>query len=618
MSYYFKSIPPRFTGRILRVLLVLLAVGVIASIRLLENQRPDLLNQTGWIALYIAAGGLLAYAISAWGLRVMDEHQKLNHLHNLAGMKINRLQRQQQVVLEIGRKLVEATDEQEIIDQVLQLSLEVTGASGASFVPFDEREQPAAASSQGILPLTMMDPWAEHLASQNVRDRCQTCEKHQAGKGGSCPLVESALQTEFPGIQHVHCITLRCGERKVGMMTLYLEQDASLDPEVDAFLRMIMDETALGLESIRLRKREYLALQQLQSMRQKSDLEGVVSNLLGLIQQTMEADFAVLLLSEAEPRRERVQISQGKLDDRFLSLVDGVLHGVSLSKEPVIMNDISGSNQAPGGTISILAAPLTAPEGKSIGAVLIGNDKQLAFNRRQLDLLKTLAGHLALQVSNTTLIAELEFKTMLEERTRLAREIHDGLAQTLGFLKLQVAQLQNYLKRAEFDRLEKGLHTSYVTLSDAYLEVRDAIDGLRATPADENAELWIKDLLLDFESACGIHTELIGCEHLHSLPAEIQVQLIRIVQEALSNVRKHSHATRVAVTCRRLADEIVLEISDNGRGFSPDEVSAAAQYGLRGMRERAELIGADFQVMSIKQQGTTIHLAVYMPKKEKA
>jgi two-component system nitrate/nitrite sensor histidine kinase NarX len=283
-----------------------------------------------------------------------------------------------------------------------------------------------------------------------------------------------------------------------------------------------------------------------------------------------------------------------------------------------MMNDISGTNQAPGETISLLAAPLLVAEGKSIGAVLVGNDQQLAFTRRQLDLLKTLAGHMALQVNNAALITELEFKTMLEERTRLAREIHDGLAQTLGFLKLQVAQLQNYLQRAEYERLEKGLHTSYATLSDAYLEVRDAIDGLRTAPADENAVLWIKDLLEDFEAASGIQTEMIGCDHLQLLPAEIQVQLIRIVQEAMSNVRKHAHATRVSVTCRRAEDELLLEITDNGRGFSPGEVTAATQYGLRGMRERAELIGAEFQVISIRGQGTTIQLAVYMPKKEKA
>lgn len=618
MNFYFKSIPPGFTGRILRVVLVLMAVGVIASLRLLENLHPDLLNNTGWILLYVAAGGLLAYAIAAWGLRMMDAHHALSKLHRQAGVRINRLQRQQQVVLEIGRKLVEAADEQEIIDHVLKLSLEVTGASGASFVPFDDREQPAAATSQGILPQTMMDPWAEHLAAHNVRKRCQACEKHQAGIGESCPLMEPAIQGEFPGIQHVHCMTLRCGERKVGMLTLYLAQDEAIDPEVDAFLRLIMDETALGLESIRLRKREHFALQQLQSMRQKSDFEGVVSNLLGLIQQTLEGDFAVLLLLEARPQRQRMQLSQGKLDDRFVSLVEGVLHGVSLSREPVMMNDISGINQAPGEMISLLAAPLLAPEGRSIGAVLVGNEQQLTFNRRQLDLLKTLAGHMALQVNNAALITELEFKTMLDERTRLAREIHDGLAQTLGFLKLQVAQLQNYLQRAEYERLEKGLDTSYATLSNAYLEVRDAIDGLRASPADDQAELWIKDLLDDFEAASGIQTENLGCDNLRLLPAEIHIQVIRIVQEAMSNVRKHAHATRVTVTCRRLENEMLIEIIDNGRGFSPSEVTAATQYGLRGMRERAELIGAEFQVISKKGQGTTIQLAVYMPKKEKA
>ena len=613
-----NSVSPGSAGRLLRIVLVVLAVCIIACIRVLEILQPNLLNTAGWIVLYAAAGGLIAYAIGAWGLYLMQAHQALTREHRQGGIKINRLQRQQQMVLEIGHKLVDASDEQEIIDHVLQLALEVTRASGASFVPFDEREQPAAATSQGVLSLTMMDPWAEHLAAQNVRDRCETCEKQHAGNGESCPLLNPQFHAEFPGIQQVHCMTLRCGERKIGMMTLYLSDEAVLEPEVEAFLRVIMDETALGLESLRLRKRELQALQQLQSIRQKSDLEGVVTNLLALMRQTMEADFAVLFLLDREPRRERMYFSQGEYNSRYTSLVEGVLQGVSLSEDPVIMTDIPGSNPNSTEMISILAVPLLVQVGKSIGAVLVGNDQQPALNRRQLDLLKTLSGHLALQINNAALIAELEYNTMLEERTRLAREIHDGLAQTLGFLKLQVAQLQNFLRRNEFDRLEKGLHTTYLTLSDAYLDVRSAIDGLRAVPADENAQLWITDLLEDFKSASGIETEIEGSDQLRLLPAEVQVQLIRIVQEALSNVRKHAHASQVVITCRRLEDEFVLEITDNGSGFSPDEVSEAAQYGLRGMRERAELIGADFQVISIKQQGTTIHLSVYMPKKEKA
>lgn len=109
-----------------------------------------------------------------------------------------------------------------------------------------------------------------------------------------------------------------------------------------------------------------------------------------------------------------------------------------------------------------------------------------------------------------------------------------------------------------------------------------------------------------------------GIEELCNLPHEIQIQLIRIVQEALSNIRKHAHASLVSISCWRSPDEFMLEVQDNGRGFAPEEVSQAAQYGLRGMRERCELIGAEFQVVSKPHAGTSIRIGMYMPKKEKA
>jgi two-component system nitrate/nitrite sensor histidine kinase NarX len=86
------------------------------------------------------------------------------------------------------------------------------------------------------------------------------------------------------------------------------------------------------------------------------------------------------------------------------------------------------------------------------------------------------------------------------------------------------------------------------------------------------------------------------------------VQLIRIVQEALSNVRKHAYATQAWVTCRLVDGNFVIEIRDDGCGFSPDEIPGVSKYGLQGMRERSELIGADFQVFSKPDEGTTVSI----------
>jgi two-component system nitrate/nitrite sensor histidine kinase NarX len=92
------------------------------------------------------------------------------------------------------------------------------------------------------------------------------------------------------------------------------------------------------------------------------------------------------------------------------------------------------------------------------------------------------------------------------------------------------------------------------------------------------------------------------------------VQLIRIVQEALSNIRKHANAGSVQVSCQEFAGEIILEVHDDGLGFTPQDIPGPSQHGLRGMRERAELIGADFQVVSLTDQGTTVRVSLPVVK----
>lgn len=617
MNKYFKGLQSAQLNRWIRLLVAVSATGFILLELLLANAWPNLFGRLGWVLLELVSVGLIAYLIASWAIRSIRQTEELTEDNIVLAQRLQRLQKQQQVVFEFGRNLVETADEEKMIEQVLNLALEVSEARGASFVPFDEREQPKAAISRGVLPVALMEAWSEHLASETIRSRCAACDRLEAEHGEGCPVFQAVASVEFPGIEHVQCMTLRCGTRRVGMLTLYLGDNESLDRELEEFLRAIVDETALGLESIRLRKREVYAIQQLQLVRQKTDLEGIVTGLLEHIQATLEADFSVLHLHDPRTGGIRLRLIRGTIPPQLQSLVESVVQGVSNSTEPIMMSDVSGAAQNRVAARSIMATPLFIQNGPSLGAILVGYSVQSAFSHRQLDLLNTLAGHMALVVNNAMLISELEYKTMLDERTRLAREIHDGLAQTLGFLKLQVAQLQYYLDRSEYERLDRGLHTSYNILSEAYLDVRDAIDGLRTNPVNDNIETWLGDLLVDFEEATGIKTSVDGIALLNSLTPEIQVQLIRIIQEALSNVRKHAYASQLNLHCFEAIDKLVIEIHDNGRGFTPAEVSTAAQYGLRGMRERADLIGADFQVTSCPQDGTTIHIGMNMPAKEK-
>jgi signal transduction histidine kinase len=207
-----------------------------------------------------------------------------------------------------------------------------------------------------------------------------------------------------------------------------------------------------------------------------------------------------------------------------------------------------------------------------------------------------------------SLLPQIETRAILGERMRLAREIHDGLAQTLAFLKIEIGRAESMLAQGRSDQAARILKDSSRTIGDAYLDARQAIENLRRSP-DDSLKTWLQQAAQDFEELSGLSVGL-DLRFVHELPANVQVQLIRIVQEALTNIRKHAQAERVRLAAWEDGEELLIEVADDGRGFSPTDLLAASRFGLRGMRERAESVGAEFQVTSHPRGGTTIRLKI--------
>jgi two-component system nitrate/nitrite sensor histidine kinase NarX len=215
---------------------------------------------------------------------------------------------------------------------------------------------------------------------------------------------------------------------------------------------------------------------------------------------------------------------------------------------------------------------------------------------------------MAVVVRNVDWMAELEFNAVITERTRLAREIHDGLAQTLGYLKIKMAQLKNYAEHGDAIRLADTTDQVIDVLNEAYGEVRASIDGLRTIPDELGLTGWLRRAVDDFQEHSGLSVQILEPVDLVPLPPEVHAQLIRIVQESLNNIRKHSGATEVQISCKLIDGDLVVEVSDNGEGFDIEDIPGPSQHGLQGMRERAELLGADFQVFSRGGEGTAVRI----------
>lgn len=184
------------------------------------------------------------------------------------------------------------------------------------------------------------------------------------------------------------------------------------------------------------------------------------------------------------------------------------------------------------------------------------------------------------------------------ERNRLARELHDSVAQTLYGLTLQAEAAARELHLGRTDKATEQLREIRESAQQTLRETRLLIFELRP-PILENEGLAsaLRARLESVESRSGLKTQ-IDVQDLGRLHAGVEAGLYGISNEALNNVLKHAHATEVTVLLARQSNKIVLEISDNGIGFDLDHAETHGGLGLKGMKERAEQFGGDLQIQS--------------------
>jgi signal transduction histidine kinase len=199
---------------------------------------------------------------------------------------------------------------------------------------------------------------------------------------------------------------------------------------------------------------------------------------------------------------------------------------------------------------------------------------------------------------------------VLHERERLARELHDNLGQVLAFVNTQGQVVRRLLARNEIVAADEHVARLVEVAREADTDIRESILGLRVALAEQGLWPALTTYLDQYEQRYGIHTELGGpaTPGDHAFEPLVEVQLLRIVQEALTNARKHSRAHAVCVTFGSHDGWAQVMVQDDGCGFDPREVAAdaAGRVGLRVMQERAEEIGGALAVQSAAGQGTQV------------
>ncbi len=200
---------------------------------------------------------------------------------------------------------------------------------------------------------------------------------------------------------------------------------------------------------------------------------------------------------------------------------------------------------------------------------------------------------------------------VVQERERLSRELHDGLAQLVSYLLVRLDTVQALVEGSRREEAIAELEQLRAVADHLYADVRESITGLRSRVAERGLLPALQDYTDEFEERYALGVTLEAGVLPDRLPPLVGLQLFRIVQEALTNVRKHARArhVRVALTMPR-ADLLQVVIADDGQGFDPASARGERSYGLVSMRERAESLGGSFQIESRPGCGTRVTVTV--------
>lgn len=258
---------------------------------------------------------------------------------------------------------------------------------------------------------------------------------------------------------------------------------------------------------------------------------------------------------------------------------------------------------------------------RTVGVLAVAARGRTAFaSLEELRVLEGIGEQIALGIENARLHEQVLDRAVLEERERIARELHDGLAQVLGYINTQTQAVKKLLESQKIGEATSELDAMGAASREVYADVREAIVGLRTAP--KGLIPTIREYLSRLPRMNGCEVALRVREDAEdvALVPSMEIQLVRIVQEALSNVRKHADASRVAVIVEADEEAVDVQIIDDGHGFDPLVLDRTGwpRLGLQTMKERAQAIGGAFDVVSAPGEGTSVTVRVPLGRQGEA
>jgi PAS domain S-box-containing protein len=441
----------------------------------------------------------------------------------------------------------------------------------------------------------------------------------QAGRSGA----ETSALTVVPLIAQ---------DESIGFLCLQTDRPDMLTADHIDTARHVADQLAIAIQQARLyeqiqvhakeleqrvadRTKELAALYSVTAMASKSlHLDTTLRHSLDQALAAVEADAgAVQLLDDAGALCVAVE-QNIPLDADLLFSDDGLAGRVIAQNRPLVVSDLAADRRLAwttqqGRAHTYVGVPMRA-RGRTLGVLSVLGAPGQAFSIEDVALLGSIADHAAVAVENDRLHEQAERAAVIQERERLARDLHDSVTQALYSLTLLTEACREWVHQGNMERAEGYAARTSEVARLALKEMRMMVYELRPMALqEEGIARVLRQRLESVEERVGIEARLAVDDGLDLAP-DVEEGLYRIAQEALNNTLRHAAATSVQVHLGVQEGEIRLLVVDDGRGFDVDVADDGAGMGLANMRHRAARLGGTLVIASTASEGTRIEVRV--------
>jgi nitrate/nitrite-specific signal transduction histidine kinase len=605
------------------IVLILAALHQLLLQNLIVMFFP-LWSEAARLLVYTFTGSVVAWVGLSWLATAVAKRVEAEQELRIAYDELEANHKKVLALHDLGQSVAAANDKQAVFELAARAPLHLTEANSSTVVTFDGE------NGDGRLKLDMawglsenyLKALRQQIDAGVLAERCRTCTTLNAHVDSDCPLFAGLQdQARQEGIHSLICLPIVQAEERIAVLSAYFPSADGPPEDQIRLLNILGGVVAAALDGLHARRRQAKTLGALDQATQSTDaLDELAVQVLNIAISGWEADGGGLFLYDKQTQTWScsAQYNLGKnwSEPRY----DLALEMARLTvgrKMPLIQSKMEAGLAH--GLRSVAAAPLIA-EGETLGALFLGSKRPRGLNESHRELLATMAHQMALAIHNVQLYSKLSQMAVIEERYRLSREFHDGLAQTLGYLGLQSERLETLLMTGQVDTAVAESAEMRRSIRAAYVDVREAIDGLRlGTESVGQLAARLGEYATEFTRQTGLHVNFTAVPEQIEVAPETALQLLRIAQEALTNVRKHAQAHGVDVRLRLVDAELELTITDDGRGF-PDALPVGREYrsyGLASMRERTESLGGVLTVATQPGQGTRITVLVPRPDHER-